>query len=549
MKVELNLNGKNLKLNSKSKGVYLPLGDAYFITSNYSSRYFGLIWKEFKIFDFNNVFPLKHIKVKENELFIDGYTFVFKGNKMIVDNFIPILVDLRHLYDTNPFNRKYRFYKSKNFFVLESDIGKITFKGHFKEKTEKDIKKLVNDKIINNYSFDGKYFWIEKTYSFDLRRKDLSNWYVLYLFDFKGEIEFWFEFKDKKEEIKSIKLPNLNNNFLKMAYLLAARNLLDKQVGRPWFFQDWKRDKLLSLNAYYILNEDKFVKEIIFNYFKEAYYSNKQGNLFRNFHTDEFGLLLKRIVDFWHLFNDNEKGLIKEKLFSFDFLAPIYNKKQDTWMDSISREGISIEIQALFYEFYKFMEEEDKEFLILRKKLEKIGKEFIKNDLIIDNLEEQKIRPNFILAAYFSEEFAEKVGIYKFFKNTLRQLMLNWGGVASLSFCDVEHYKEHTGIDSKSYHNGDSWYYINNLTALIILRDFEKFKDIVYYCEDFDLMKFAYKLLNASLEDLYNQFIFGAHSEISSAIKQESLGCFDQMWSNATLIEVLKFLADSKNRI
>jgi hypothetical protein len=532
--------------NSEKKlGIYLPLGDAYLSLNNFASKYFGLNFKEYKILDFNNVFSLDNVTIKENEVKIDGITLSFNGNKLSIDKFIPLLIDLRHLYDYNPFNRKIDIKYLNDEITIDSNNTplKLKLKGDLKKIDKNELEKLKIKKIIDNFSFDGKHYWIERVYEFDRRRgekKEFYNWYVLFLGYFKGVIEFNFSFKDKKEEFYSLskefltKINKISNTYIRLAFKILARNLMDKKVGRPWFFQEWKRDKLISLRAFYILGEKKFVRNLLLNYFTKALEVNKKNKLFLEFKTDEFGLLLNKIVEFWDLFDEKQKEIIKEKISSFDFNAPIYNRKGDTWMDSINREGISIEIQALFHKFFSFFEKEFKEFSYLKKIIEKTVKDMIINDFIIDGLERYEIRPNFLLAWYFNEELAEKLSFNKYLNNNLDQLFLNWGGITSLSKCHPLHYKEHTGIDSKSYHNGDSWYFINNITALILLKQNEIEK--------------AYKIINASLNDLFLDFFTGAHSEISSAKKQEGFGCFDQLWSNATLLETLNFLLFEKNK-
>ncbi|MEO2154480.1 MAG: amylo-alpha-1,6-glucosidase [Nanoarchaeota archaeon] len=546
MKIDLKIQNLSLKLNSGAKGVYLPLGESYLVISNFSSKFFGLNWKEYKILDFNNIFPLKKVKIAGNELIIDNVSLKFEKNKLTISNYIPIFIDLRHLYDINPFNRKYNIKEERKEenkekeFILNSGILNLRFKGDFKLVNKEKVDHLLKNNIILNYSKDEKgFYWIEREYSFDKRRKDNYKWYVLYLFDFKGKIIFPFEFKDKEKELNNaIKgeiqgiIRKFQNNNLKIAFLLAIRNILDKQVGRPWFFQEWKRDFLVSLDAFYLFDKE-FVKDKLMNYFLELLNEN-------NFHTDEKYLLLARLIDFWHLFDEKEKSFIKNKIFNLEFSVPIYNLKGDTWMDSIDREGISIEIQFYAHKFFKFFENEEREFYYLRKSLEKEIKKFLFNDFILDNLNNYEIRPNFLLAWYFNKELFENKFL-DYIMNNLKQLLLDWGGLTTISFCYPLHYKVHTGIDSKSYHNGDSWYYLNNIAAYLFLNFYKenRGKSIAKF-----LKKEALKIINASLNDLFNQFIFGAHSEISSAYKQESLGCFDQLWSNATLIIALKELAE-----
>lgn len=539
LKITYNLFGESIRFDSNEKlGVYLPLGKAYLSLSNYASKYFGLNFGEYKILDLNNVFSLDKIVIKEDSVELDNVKLLFYDNKMLISDYIPILLDIRHLYDYNPFNRSIRIEEKNNkLYVYSNTPISLVLEGQFKKVDDNELNKLKSLKIINDYSFDGNFFWIKRIYELDKRRgekREHYEWYTLFLAYFKGEISFNFYFKDKKQEFYSLnkhfleKIEKIENKYLRLAFKILVRNLMDKTVGRPWFFQEWKRDYLISLNAFYLIGEKSFVKNVLLSYLKRAHDSYKKNKLYLEFKPDEFGLLLNKIVKFWDLFDEKEREFIEEKILSFDFHAPVYNSKGETWMDSIDREGISIEIQALFYDFFDFFEEKVKEFSYYKKIIEKTVRSMIINDYIIDGLERFEIRPNFLLAWYFSENLAKKLGFRDYLENNLEQLFLDWGGISSLSKCHPLHYKEHTGIDSKSYHNGDSWYFINNITALILLKE--------------KLIEKAYKIIDASLNDLFLKFFTGAHSEISSASKQESFGCFDQLWSNATLLEVLSFL-------
>lgn len=107
-------------------------------------------------------------------------------------------------------------------------------------------------------------------------------------------------------------------------------------------------------------------------------------------------------------------------------------------------------------------------------------------------------------------------------------MWLNWGGLATI---DKNHYlfqKKHTGANDLSYHRGDSWYWLNNLAAIVMYR----VNKIKYRSK-------INKILEASVNDLLWMGAVGCSSEISSAEKQTSDGCLNQAWSNAMLIELL----------
>jgi glycogen debranching enzyme len=49
---------------------------------------------------------------------------------------------------------------------------------------------------------------------------------------------------------------------------------------------------------------------------------------------------------------------------------------------------------------------------------------------------------------------------------------------------------------------------------------------------------FINKITEASIKDILEMGYYGYHSEISSAFKQEPLGCWAQAWSTAMFIEL-----------
>lgn len=83
-------------------------------------------------------------------------------------------------------------------------------------------------------------------------------------------------------------------------------------------------------------------------------------------------------------------------------------------------------------------------------------------------------------------------------------------------------------MDNRSYHRGDSWFWINNLAAICMHRlDKKKYQQqIKFICE-------------ASMKDILFNGIPGHHAELSSASELRSEGCLSQAWSAATFIELV----------
>jgi glycogen debranching enzyme len=219
----------------------------------------------------------------------------------------------------------------------------------------------------------------------------------------------------------------------------------------------------------------------------------------------------------------------------------IISELQESWMDTkeAQRKGACIELQALFLSMLKMHN-----FLAkitrtkqLFKGVEKEFREKVKQTFYIDGmlldcidgaLPESTIRPNIFLAYYAYPELLSRNEWKQAFDNTLKALWLDWGGLSSINHTSPLFKQEYSGADDTSYHNGDSWYYVNNYAAL----DMQKL-DKEYYA------KYIARIVSASKEELLFSGFIGCASEISSAKQMRSEGCLSQAWSNASFVELM----------
>jgi len=155
--------------------------------------------------------------------------------------------------------------------------------------------------------------------------------------------------------------------------------------------------------------------------------------------------------------------------------------------------------------------------------------EFWDGKILADGLADWTIRPNVFLAAYLYPKLLSKEEWAQCFDNILPKLWLSWGGLATIDQTDSRFINSHTGENSASYHNGDSWFYLNNLAALVLHRTDQK-----------RFQKYIDQIIAASTRDILWQGAIGQHSEVSSASKLESSGCFAQAWSAAMYIELIE---------
>jgi len=158
-----------------------------------------------------------------------------------------------------------------------------------------------------------------------------------------------------------------------------------------------------------------------------------------------------------------------------------------------------------------------------------VKEKFWNGKWLADGLNDYTIRPNVFIAAYIYPELLTKKEWKTCFKNILPKLWLKWGGLASLQKDHPLFQEHHTGEIPQSYHRGDSWYWINNLSALVLRRVDRK-----------EFSKYIQKITEASTNEILIKGTIGHHAEVSSAGAAESQGCTAQAWSNAMFIELVE---------
>ncbi|MFC1704973.1 amylo-alpha-1,6-glucosidase [Nanoarchaeota archaeon] len=315
-------------------------------------------------------------------------------------------------------------------------------------------------------------------------------------------------------------------------------------AGLPWFFQLWARDELISLKPFFSLDKG-ISKNVLMRYFFEF----KEGILHSKFRensvsaSDAVGWLYFRTsqaID--KLFNKNEIKKITQVLSeNVGYLIQRNTRdgfavcnERETWMDSLNRDGALIELQALRLFMYKFLFKltKDKKYQELETWLrDKVREKFWNGKYLSDGLNDKIIRPNLFIAAYIYPELLSKKEWSKCFETVLPKLFLDFGGLSTVDKTSKLFTPNHTGEEAISYHNGDSWFWVNNLAALVMGRiNKTKFK------------KYIEKILNASTKEIIYSGISGCGAELSSASSLKSEGCLNQAWSNAMFIELVEEL-------
>ena len=343
-----------------------------------------------------------------------------------------------------------------------------------------------------------------------------------------------------------------------IAYLCAL-NSLDSLVvddkgifaGLPWFFQFWTRDEAISLKALMLYGNFNLAKNILLKHLKAVLHDGKliikPDSLLRS--ADSAGWISKRAEDFVYILKNKKilkNNLTKKEIkkieerigHSLDFMIKyhtrghlVFNNAKETWMDSLQRDGFRIEIQAMQISMYKLMHKltNNKIYQELESDLKKdVRKKFWNKKCLADGLDDYTIRPNIFIAAYIYPELLAKKEWITCFDNALKRLWNSWGGLSTVDKKSELFISEHTGENNESYHNGDSWFWINNLAAIVLYRlDKKRFK------------KYIDKIVEASTKEILWHGMIGHHSELSSSKELKSEGCLSQAWSAAMYIELI----------
>ena len=333
-------------------------------------------------------------------------------------------------------------------------------------------------------------------------------------------------------------------------------------AGFPWFANVWTRDDLVGLRAFINNGEDAFVKERLYYYldlidFNEGVLPRieQPGSLGS---PDSVFWLAKRFIDF--IFYLEEKDSLK-KVFSMNELNMIYAKLHsafnkitekfwdkenelikvkngDSWMDTIN-VNFPLDIQVQYLEFVSSLailasllgrKDDATMFLDLEDSMAgKIRQTYYRNSRLFAEAFEDRVSSNVFLTYYiYPDLFLQKTWEI-IFDNALKELLTSWGGISSLSKKDSRFQANYTGENNMSYHNGDSWFWINNIAALAM--------------DDLNEQKYRgniRKILISSTRDILKMGTIGFASEISSASALKSEGCQAQFWSSSTYIEMVE---------
>jgi hypothetical protein len=315
---------------------------------------------------------------------------------------------------------------------------------------------------------------------------------------------------------------NLSLRESALNFLLSRLNslILDNYLpaGFSWFYENWYRDELLSMFLMQPLWKNFSEQRIKFYLYNLENIWNKNkpdGSLA----VDTFLLFLLNLPHdlFLTHFNLLENYLQKwQEEFNLDNLPPY-----STWMDTLERKN-ALEIDVFYLKALRRFARVNKNYVPLANRLK---------EKIVKKIKENPVDINLIFAFLFLEDIFTLNEWESFFEKLLKENYLLWGGLATLPLNNPKFLDEDDGEKAKAYHQGDSWYFLNNLLAYSLAKiDFQKFKN------------FIQKIIESSLTDLFFDGALGWSSEISSAKERKSEGSLVQTWSMVSLVFLLSFL-------
>ena len=444
----------------------------------------------------------------------------------------------------------------------------ITFVCSLENNIEEiDARNLINKEIIRITSL------IYDSYLLDEKNKNSQN-------------------PDYKEMIKNYIIAS--DNFVVYRPSFALYTLI---AGYPWFL-DWGRDTLISFEGILLIpRRFKIAKEVLLTCIRDIKYglvpngySGYDGRPLYN-SVDSSLLLFEQVKKYLNYTQDYEffKNNLYEVLIKIiDSYASGINldnnniyldedglissgtpDTQNTWMDAkigsvaiTPRNGKAIEINALWYNALKIMEEftklyNDKELSkkyasMARKCKTSFNEKFYnkKRKSLYDVLGDGKIRPNQLAALSLSYQVIEPGSeIAKEIFNTVTKKLLTPYGLKTLAKGEPCYRDVYEGDNVKrdmSYHQGITWPWLLGMYSdsyKNIIKAEKNKKEKQRMEEEYN--KFVEGVENTFIKEMYENSTVGSISELYDSTKPYlAKGSIAQAWSVA---EVFRIILKHKN--
>ncbi len=314
-------------------------------------------------------------------------------------------------------------------------------------------------------------------------------------------------------------------------------------AGLPWFHQTWSRDELIAALGMDAAGQREVIQRYISNPLQNGELPTFIGS--GTYSADGIGwlCLLLREHGIEHLSQAGKDALAEFFLTAKTGLSEgrtgihgfIHSGHNATWMDTIGRTGYRIDVQCMYALLLEVLgkltdepafEEERLAFL------ENIRGSFFRDGYLWDGVDDASKRPNVFLAYLLQPELLSSEDWKLTFSEVIAVTGTPWGGLTSLDRNDNAFQPESTGENNLSYHNGDSWFFVNNLAAVALHR-----------CDNHVYAQTISRLVRSSTDEILWKNMLGQPGEIASADSGTSWGCGIQAFSAGTYLFLLEELA------
>ena len=397
--------------------------------------------------------------------------------------------------------------------------------------------------------------------------------------------------QEDKRDIQSLLVAS--DNFIVNRPMFDLHTVI---AGYPWFL-DWGRDTLISFEGLLLLTK-RFdlakevlltnIKDIKFGLIPNGYSGYDNRPLYNS--ADSSLLLFEQVYKYLKYTKDNK--FIKEEIYPvLSRIIDAYSHKIDvdgnnifldtednlisagtestqiTWMDVkigdyavTPRNGKTVELNALWYNALKIMEELTKKYYGKKESdqyrqmaeltKESFGKKFYlkSKKSLYDVLGDSKIRPNQLFAISLSHPIIDpSTEVAKNILKTVKKKLLNNYGLKTLAEGEEGYVDVYEGDSYKrdsSYHQGITWpwllgLYYDSLKNIINSNEYEEEKK--RYQKELD--SFVENVKKTFSKEINENSSIGTISEIyDSAEPFKARGTFAQAWS---VSEVLRIITES----
>ncbi|MBI2133926.1 hypothetical protein HYU11_04560 [Candidatus Woesearchaeota archaeon] len=488
---------------------------------------------------------------------VERFSVPSNTNSLVYELSSPFLMkldfDIRDANDFRQWGRNYEVFNEKDMIIVH--FSKSTH--HYEDSSSNVPEYSLYVAIKHDGSLVPSNRWVRRDYSFDRKRKSMPD--SMHVFEALEGVagKVVFSVSERKESAmreaasvfsgKNAEPYRLSGD--DVAYECAIKSLRGLFAvdglfaGFPWFFQPWARDEAVSAKALSKAIGEKSVKNLLLGRLNQLLPDGRTcqfGGKVKIGCADGIGWLALRVMEL--KLSPAEKKFVADKLedsvkclrkaYERDLL--IFNSPLETWMDTSvgndTREGFRIEIQAMQLAMYNALGKltgKDEYTELETRMAAKVRSSFWNGKILADGLDDFTVRPNAFIAAYAYPQLLGRDEWSLCFRNQLQGLWLEWGGISSIDKKSALFHEEYSGEPPESYHRGDSWFWINNLAALVMSR--------------VDRKAFSWqikKIHEASTNDILWNGSIGNHSELSSAREQRAEGCLNQAWSSAMFIEL-----------